>query len=106
MKNGLQHIVGKRISAVVVARGKESTTDQVFLVFPDGSRFEFYGRDFSCCSALDKAEGIDEYVADGGGEIRAIYDEDSPESLAGRMKRDLEAWRLAKAAIAKAAKPK
>lgn len=105
MKNGLQHIVGKRISAVVVARGKDHTRDQVFLVFPDGSRFEFYGKDFSCCSGLDKAEGIERYVVGGGGKISAVYNDESPSSLANRMKMDLEAWRIAKAVIAEAAKP-
>src|SRR5688572_5588164 len=130
MKNGLMYIVGKRIAAVVVASSKErSPEQQVFLVFPDGSRFEIYGKQFTCCSGLDKAEDIERYVASGKGKIDAVYhepigaeDDDTaplpvwtkrprpkvsiPDSLADRMKLDLEAWRLAKGAIAAAAKPK
>jgi hypothetical protein len=127
MKDGLKYLVGKRICGVVVASSKQGPNHQVFLLFPDGTRFEFWGENFSCCSGLDKAEGIDRYVAGSKGEIRAIYDEplgseddcplplrtysppaayqvQVPASLTGRMKMDLEAWRLAKAIIAAAAK--
>lgn len=124
MKDGLKYLIGKRIAGVVVATSKHSPRQQVFLVFSDGSRFEFYGENFSCCSGLDDARTIQRYVDSGQGEIVRVYagtagaDSEQgaaastgagemeqavapPESLAGRMKRDLEAWTLAKAAIAK-----
>ena len=78
MKDGLKYIVGKRISAVVVAASNvRDPRHQVFLVFPDGTRFEFWGENFSCCSGLDKAAGIADYVRSGKGEIRAVYEDDS-----------------------------
>jgi len=126
MKDGLKYLVGKCIAGVVVAASKRSPRQQVFLIFRDGSRFEFYGENFSCCSDLDDARRIQSYVESGEGVIERVYDEPlgtdaepgaplstgsgprteymvaPPESLTGRMKRDLEAWRLAKAVIAKA----
>lgn len=59
MKDGLKYLIGKRIRGVVVAASKRHPKHQVFLVFQDGTRFEFWGENFSCCSGLDKAEGID-----------------------------------------------
>ena len=127
MKDGLKYLIGKRIAGVVVATSKRAPEQQVFLIFPDGSCFEFYGKSFSCCSGLDKAAAISRYVESNKGEVESVYDEAlgadpepapmstgrekaqyvvaPPETLTGRMKRDLAAWRLAKAAIAKAKKP-
>lgn len=125
MKDGLKYLVGKRIAGVVFAKSRRSPQCQVFLVFPDGTRFEFYGDNFSCCSGLDDGKTIQRYVESNEGEIRLVYYEvratqrepdapmstggeraeykvAPPETLMGRMKRDLEAWELAKAAIAKA----
>jgi hypothetical protein len=125
MKDGVKYLVGKQIAAVVVARSKRPPNHQVFLIFPDGTRFEFWGENFSCCSSLDRAEMIEEYVKDGGGEIvqvhavplsatvpakaplttgrRALpYHLPAPESMADAMKRDLEAWKLTRAAITRA----
>ena len=120
MKDGLKYLIGKRIAGVVVATSKRAPNEQVFLIFRDGSRFEFWGENFSCCAGLDDAHRIQSYVDSGEGEIVQVYDEPlgpdrglrfstgreaavaPPESLTGRMKRDLEAWTLAKAAIAKA----
>ena len=123
MKDGLKYIVGKTIAGVVVASSKRSPYNQVFLIFPDGSRFEFYGDNFGCCAGLDSAARIPHYVASGTGEIVNVYDEAldpddgirfdrsrdeigtrAPETLASRMKRDLDAWTAAKAAIDRASK--
>ena len=110
MKDGLKYLVGKRIAGVVVASSKRSPQNQVFLVFEDGTRFEFYGESFSCCSGLDDARGIPANVASNLGEIQRVYHErrkrpeaaDPAVSVKERMERDLEAWRLAKEVIAKA----
>ena len=123
MKSGLKDIVGKQIAAVVYANGgRHYPTIQVFLVFTDGTRFEFYGPDFSCCAGLDQAERIAEYVESNGGEVVRVYGnaaaleparasvsagpEAEPipkgESLAELMTRDLNAWIEAKAAVERA----
>jgi hypothetical protein len=121
MKNGLEDIIGKQIAAVVVARSDHAPRHQVFLVFPDGTRFEFWGEDFSCCSGLDRAEGIEAYVESGAGKIERVYgdvaalapankakvlalhdDTPAPTTLEKLLTRDLDAWREAKAAIGKA----
>lgn len=117
MKDGLKDIVGKQIAAVAVARGERARVrEQVFLVFADGTRFEFYGDGFSCCGGVDRAEGIERYVKSGGGEVVRVYGEasaffhravasgrdvphDPADSIGGRLLRDLQAWLLAKAAI-------
>lgn len=125
MKDGLRHIVGKTIAGVVVARSGGSPRMQVFLVFPDGSRFEFHGESFSCNAGLDDARGIARYVESGGGEIVGVYSERprardgskgaaprqanaiatrDPETLAAKMQRDLDAWVAAKDVIARAAR--
>ena len=124
MKAGLKDIVGKEIAAVVVAKVEHDGRQQVFLLFSDGSRFEFYGRDFSCCSGLDEADRVLKYVENCGGKVERVYGalgardrgpavligpqqpfyDSSPESLAALMQRDLDAWLLAKAAIARARK--
>ena len=122
MKDGLKYIVGKRIAAVVVASSKQrSPHNQVFLVFFDGSRFELYGDNFSCCGGLDDASRIPAYVKSGQGEIVRVYDkplarEEAADGLrvglvpkgvtdsTGRLERDAEAWKAARAAIAVAAK--
>ena len=46
MKDGLAHIVGKRIAGVVVAQSPRGPRQQVFLVFEDGTRLEFWGETF------------------------------------------------------------
>jgi hypothetical protein len=128
MKDGLRHIVGKRIAAVVAAASPRPPHRQVFLVFDDGTRFEFWGERFSCCSGLDQAAGIDRYVKSGGGAITHAYGESfdaagmrshrlttgpedvpayrvpPPENLQSLLERDWAAWEEAKAAIGKARK--
>ena len=101
---------------MVVATSKRSPRNQVFLVFSDGTRFEFWGDNFSCCGGLDDGKTIQRYVDSNHGEIVRVYDEApistrdeaaqnvlaSPDTLMERMKQDLEAWELAKAVIATA----
>ena len=125
MKDGLKHLVGKRIVAVVVAKSPRPPHQQVFLVFPDRKCIEFYGENFSCCAGPDNAARIERYVASGQGEIVRVYGEPveaegpvlppstgpeprapyhvrAPEMLEGLMARDLAAWTQARAAIDKA----
>ena len=116
MKDGFKSIIGKHIAAVVVAKSdRRDPRHQVFLVFPDGTRFELYGDHITCCSGVDKAAGIAEYVESGGGEVMRVYGDASvleparvrvpagnDESLEGLLTRDLNAWLEAKAAIARA----
>ena len=121
MKNGLKDIIGKQITAVVVASSDRAPKQQVFLVFADGTHFEFWGESFSCCSGLDPAEGIEPYVESGAGKIVSVYgdvralaptdkskvlalhdDMSVPATLEKVLKRDLDAWREAQVAIGKA----
>ena len=128
MKNGFKDIIGKKIAAVVVAKSDRcDPRHQVFLVFPDGTRFEIYGEAFTCCSGLDRADGIADYVESGGGKVERVYGDASmleparatslstgpngglpygvpepPEPLEKLLTRDLNAWIEAKAAVEKA----
>jgi hypothetical protein len=117
MKNGFKDIIGKKIAAVVIAKScHRSPRQQVFLVFPDGTRFEIYGENFSCAAGLDRADGIADYVESGGGEVVWVYGDASaleparaavaagqPDgSLEALLQRDLNAWIEAKAAVARA----
>lgn len=126
MKDGVKYIVGKQIAAVIVVKSKWPPHHQVFLVFPDGTRFEFWGENFSCCSGLDQADRIEEYVKSGGGEIQQVYADSiewntspdqplstgpgpvppyhvpAPETLPDAKGREIKAWEVARAAIAKA----
>ena len=124
MQHGLKEIVGKQIAAVVVAESKSQPRNQVFLVFADGSNFELYGENFTCCAGLDRTRDIERYIELGKGRITRVYGDAArleperatlstgpeatpyhvaaPETLEGLMTRDLNAWIEAKAAIARA----
>ena len=114
MKPGLRDLIGKRIAAVVVAENKgRDPREQVFLVFPDGTSFEFHGREFTCNAGLDPADRIEGYVEGAGGRIVRVYGDagslaatppmrSNGDSVGTLMARDLVAWQLAKAAIARA----
>ncbi len=81
MKVGLKDIVGKRIAGVVVAENDaESPRHQVFLVFPDGTYFELYGDEFSCCAGIDRGGmgDVRRYVGNCGATVRAVYPEAPP----------------------------
>src|SRR6185437_571824 len=73
MKSGIAQIVGRRISSVVVAQSPRGPRKQVVLVFDDGTRFEFWGDNFSCCAGLDEAAGLLPYVKSAEGEIVDAY---------------------------------
>ena len=120
MKTGLKDVIGKEVAAVVVAEAGQDPRQQVFFVFRDGTCFEFYGRDFTCCEGLDPAERIERYVESGGSRIVRVYGDamavSSPppprvrpgresQSVEELLTRDLAAWRLTKDVIAKASRP-
>src|SRR5690242_4019843 len=115
MKDGLREIIGKKIATVVVAQNDRDPRVQVFLVFSDGSNFEFYGEHFTCCAGLDRTADIERYVESANGRITKVYGDPSAlepaasvttkgpeESLESLMRRDLDAWIAAKAAVDKA----
>lgn len=56
----LDQIVGQRIAGVVVKSGSQSPLSQVFLVFDDGSVYEFYSG-FAWISGtwMNKANGME-----------------------------------------------
>src|SRR3954469_3862511 len=115
MKDGLKEIIGKRIATVVVAQADRNPRVQVFLVFADGSSFEFYGESFTCCAGLDRTADIESYVESAQGRITKVFGDapaldlaagvstaTAPESLEALMRRDLDAWIAAKGAVEKA----
>lgn len=63
MKDGIQQTIGKTITGIVVGyNARRDPTNQVFLVFDDGTYFEFWGAQFSCASGVDRggvAEAVD-----------------------------------------------
>ena len=115
MKPGVRQIVGKRIVGVVTAENPGGVPrTQAFLLFSDGSRFEFYGEHFSCCDGLDKGEGVLRYIASAGAKVTRAYgrveavpaavgpERKADEDVEALLKRDLDAWEMAKAAVARA----
>ncbi len=83
MKNGLAEIIGKTIADVIVARHRphRDPANQVFLVFDDGSYFEFWGADFNCNGGVDLggvAEVSDCVERIHGSKIVATYPTRSP----------------------------
>ena len=106
MKDGLQQILGKRIAAVVVASNDRAPRQQVFLVFHDGTRFEFYGESFTCCGGVDKARDLEQYVESAKGKIETVYVDSRPKARIAQTTsacpEDYSAWRSAVAAIEKA----
>jgi hypothetical protein len=54
VKPSIEEIVGKRIKSVVVSEVHAyPPRTQVFLVFDDGTAYEFYGDDLNNASSLD-----------------------------------------------------
>jgi hypothetical protein len=43
MKSQIREILGKKINGVVVKEGEKAPQTQVFLLFSDGTYYEFYG---------------------------------------------------------------
>lgn len=56
MKAGMSEIVGKEIVGVVAAKNDDMPNRQVFLVFSDGTYFEFWGDSFSCASGVNHGD--------------------------------------------------
>src|SRR5258705_2490789 len=73
MKDGPAQIVGKTIAAVVLAANKRAPEQQVFLVFSDGTSFEFWGSAFSCCAGLDSAASIIPTIEGSGAKITGMF---------------------------------
>ncbi len=77
MKEGLGDILGKTISAVVVAENNRQPRHQVFLVFSDDTQLELYGEAFTCSGSLDRG-GVpraESYAKKLGARITEIYSE-------------------------------
>lgn len=123
MKPQVSEIVGKHIVGVVTAESDGTPRTQAFLLFSDGTRFEFHGERFSCCAGLDKAAGVLRYIASAGAKVTRRFGQvESPagellpaslsggsgnsanlrESLESLLARDLAAWNAARAAIERA----
>jgi hypothetical protein len=62
MKDGIEQIVGRAITAVVVSHNNNAPSRQVFLVFSDGTSFELWGNDLHCAGGLDR-QGMPEVIA-------------------------------------------
>jgi len=102
MKRGLKTIVGKQIVTVVVATSEQAPRQRVYLVFSDGSSFEFFGEGIGCCRRLDPAANIEDYVESRSGRIDQVYgdaglldssDDALDDALEEALLRDLQAWR-------------
>jgi hypothetical protein len=76
MKNGIGEIVGKTVSQVLVSEGGTGPTRQyVFLVFSDGTYFEFWGSAFNCAGGVDKGgmAAALQYAECVGSTVKATY---------------------------------
>ena len=107
MKRGLKTVVGKQIVTVVVATSEREPRQQVYLVFSDGTSFEFFGPSLGCCRRLDTAANIEEYVESRSGTIERVYGDveqlaRNDESIEMALLADLQAWRQVKDVIDKA----
>jgi hypothetical protein len=51
---GPDQVIGKRIAHVVVADQGRRPKRRVYLVFDDGTSFEFYGEHFQWCRGIDR----------------------------------------------------
>lgn len=82
MKAGVADIVGKQITGVVVADNERPPRQQVFLLFSDGTSFEFYGDQFSCTGGLDRHDAADaiRYARKAGAAIRQVHPKSEPDS--------------------------
>lgn len=74
MKAGIKDILGKTIASVIVANNTNLPSHQVFLVFSDGTFFEFWGEQFSCAGGIRPGNAVRaaEY-AESMGAIVKIY---------------------------------
>lgn len=74
MKSGIENIIGKTVSNVVVADKEKPPYRQVFLVFSDNTYFELYGK-FTGAGGVDRGgvEDVIEYAEKMGGKITDKY---------------------------------
>lgn len=55
MKSGVRDIVGRRITGIIVKEASKTPRTQLFLVFDDGTYFEFYStEDIQACGGVDQ----------------------------------------------------
>lgn len=78
MKSGIENILGKTITKVIVSEKKEVSHRQVFLIFSDDTYFEFYGKNFSGASNIDLGgiEDVKQFVEKMGTKIINLYEQD------------------------------
>jgi hypothetical protein len=61
-KESLKEVIGKTIRSVVFRSGYEASPEaQLFLVFEDGTYFEFYGQEIDCGRSLSEG-GVDHAI--------------------------------------------
>lgn len=65
MKSEIRQILGKTINGVVVKEGEQHPRSQVFLLFSDGTYYEFYGKFIQGTSGVDRGgiEEVRQYMA-------------------------------------------
>lgn len=83
MKDGIQKVLGKKISGVIVAQKNESPRKQLFIIFSDDTHLELWGDQFTCASGLDNggiAEAVS-YAKSIGAEVTRIYLENSSSTV-------------------------
>ncbi len=80
MKSGVRETIGKTIMEVLVGYNRRGgdPVNQVFLVFEDGTYFEFWGAQFNCAGGVDRggAAAVIAYVERScGSEVVSHYRE-------------------------------
>lgn len=75
MKDGIKQIIGKTVTGVLVGHNERAPSRQVFLLFSDGTSFEFWGNDFTGAGGVDPgdARSVRESIERARGEVRASY---------------------------------
>ncbi len=93
MKPQVSEIVGKHIVGVVTAESDGTPRTQAFLLFSDGTRFEFHGGQVESPAG----ELLPASLSGGSGNSANLR-----ESLESLLARDLAAWNATRAAIERA----
>jgi len=75
MKDGISDIIGKTISDVVIANKDSEPKLEVFLVFSDGTYFEFWGNSFTGAGGVNRGGLVEvsDYVKSMGARITEVY---------------------------------
>ena len=82
-KSGVQKIIGKRIKGVVLKKLPNRPHSQLYLIFPDGTYFEFYtDGDQICATSAPYEGGLQEARGNQGKEhvVLEYHDDDIRES--------------------------